>query len=291
MVARVQPYSPESTIPSSRPLGEFIARYSRLFVLTGAGCSTDSGIPDYRDENGEWKRARPVMFQAFMGDPAVRRRYWARSLIGWRRFGRARPNGAHRALARLERQGRTEMLVTQNVDGLHQAAGSTAVIDLHGRLDQVRCMDCERRSPRKELQERLFDLNPDWGRLDAVEAPDGDAQLEGLDFSTFRVPACLHCDGVLKPDVVFFGESVPRERVTAALEGLEKADAMLVVGTSLMVYSGYRFAQAAARAAKPIAAVNLGRTRADELLTLKVSQACIPALAFVLDGAGTWPAS
>src|SRR5262249_48812143 len=148
MVPRVPQSSPESTTLSSEPavespLREFIARHSRLFVLTGAGCSTASGIPDYRDENGDWKRLRPVMFQAFMTDVAVRRRYWARSLIGWRRFGHARPNLAHVALARLEQQGRTEMLVTQNVDGLHQAAASTAVIDLHGRMDQVRCMDCE----------------------------------------------------------------------------------------------------------------------------------------------------
>ncbi len=287
MVPRVQPCSQESTILSSSALAEFIARHPRLFVLTGAGCSTYSGIPDYRDEAGEWKRARPVMFQAFMGELAARRRYWARSLIGWRRFGQARPNDAHRALARLERQGRTRMLVTQNVDGLHHAAGSAAVIELHGRLDQVRCMDCGHHSQRAELQQRLLDLNPQWGRLDAADAPDGDADLDGLDFSGFRVPACTRCDGLLKPDVVFFGESVPRERVAAALAALECSDAMLIVGSSLMVYSGYRFAQAAARDGKPIAAVNLGRTRADELLTLKVNQPCSAALAFVLDGAGS----
>lgn len=267
------------------PLGQFMARHRRLFVLTGAGCSTDSGIPDYRDENGDWKRAQPVTLQAFMGDLPTRRRYWARSLVGWRRFGRARPNDAHRALARLERQGRAEVLVTQNVDGLHQSAGSTEVIDLHGRLDQVRCMGCERRSSREELQTRLLDLNPDWSRLDARDAPDGDADLEGLDFSGFRIPACRNCGGLLKPDVVFFGESVPRERVEAAMQAVLKADAVLVVGSSLMVYSGYRFAQAAFKAGKPIAAVNLGRTRADELLALKVNEPCGSALAFLLDGA------
>src|SRR5579862_2419423 len=266
------------------PLGEFIERHPRLFVLTGAGCSTDSGIPDYRDENGDWKRARPVMFQAFVGDLGTRRRYWARSLVGWRRFGHARPNGAHRALARLEQQGRTEVLVTQNVDGLHQSAGSAGVIDLHGRLDQVRCLGCERRSDRERLQQRLLELNPYWARLDAREAPDGDADLEGLDFSGFEVPACEDCGGLLKPDVVFFGESVPQERVAAALRAVQEADAVLVVGSSLMVYSGYRFAQAAAKAGKPIAAVNLGRTRADALLALKVNQPCVAALAFLLDG-------
>jgi NAD-dependent SIR2 family protein deacetylase len=284
-----------STDPSraqgDNPLGEFIERHSRLFLLTGAGCSTDSGIPDYRDENGDWKRARPVMFQAFVGDLHTRRRYWARSLVGWQRFGHARPNDAHRALARLERQGRAEVLVTQNVDGLHQSAGSSAVIDLHGRLNLVRCMSCERRSDRERLQRRLLELNPAWARLDARDAPDGDADLEGLDFSGFEVPACEDCGGLLKPDVVFFGESVPRERVAAALQAVHRADAMLVIGSSLMVYSGYRFAQAAAAAGKPIAAVNLGRTRADALLTLKVDQPCVAALAFLLDEAASWPAS
>jgi NAD-dependent SIR2 family protein deacetylase len=187
-------------------------------------------------------------------------------------------------LARLGQQGRTEVLVTQNVDGLHQSAGSPDVIDLHGRLDQVRCMGCERRSDREELQRRLLDLNPSWDRLDARDAPDGDADLDGLDFSGFDIPACEHCGGILKPDVVFFGESVPRERVTAAMEAVERADAVLVIGSSLMVYSGYRFAHAASKAGKPIAAVNLGRTRADELLALKVNRPCVAALAFLLDG-------
>jgi len=186
-------------------------------------------------------------------------------------------------LARLERQGRAEVLVTQNVDGLHQAAGSTAVIDLHGRLGQVRCMGCERRTQREPLQQRLLQLNPAWARLDARDAPDGDADLEGLDFSGFAVPACEECGGLLKPDVVFFGESVPQERVAAALAAVQRADAMLVIGSSLMVYSGYRFVQAAANAGKPIAAVNLGRTRADTLLSLKVNQPCGAALAFLLD--------
>jgi NAD-dependent SIR2 family protein deacetylase len=175
-------------------------------------------------------------------------------------------------------------LVTQNVDGLHQSAGSTNVIDLHGRLDQVRCMGCEQRSDREELQRRLLDLNPSWDRLDARDAPDGDADLDGLDFSGFGIPACAHCGGILKPDVVFFGESVPQERVTAAMEAVVRADAVLVIGSSLMVYSGYRFAHAASKAGKPIAAVNLGRTRADALLALKVNQPCVSALAFLLDG-------
>jgi NAD-dependent SIR2 family protein deacetylase len=262
----------------------FIERYSRLFVLTGAGCSTDSGIPDYRDAEGEWKRAQPVTFQSFMEDPRTRQRYWARSVIGWRRFRHARPNDAHDALARLEQRGYIESLVTQNVDRLHQAAGSVGVIDLHGRLDQVRCMDCGQCLPREDFQAELILRNPEWAKLDARAAPDGDADLESRDFSTFHVPACPDCEGVLKPDVVFFGESVPPERVSAAMAHLQQSDALLIVGSSLMVYSGYRFALAAAAAGKPIAAVNLGRTRADELLTLKVAEPCGTALAFLLDG-------
>jgi NAD-dependent SIR2 family protein deacetylase len=264
-------------------LSEFIDGHSSLFVLTGAGCSTDSGIPDYRDLEGQWKRPQPVTFQSFMGSLETRRRYWARSLVGWKRFGHASPNDAHRALARLEQLGRTGVLVTQNVDGLHQVAGNTDVIDLHGRLDQVRCMGCEHRSPREELQQDLLRLNPDWGVLDARDAPDGDADLDGLDFSLFEIPSCALCGGILKPDVVFFGESVPPERVSAAMDGLQRADGMLVIGSSLMVYSGYRFARAAAEAGKPIAAVNLGRTRADDLLTLKVAAPCAQALGFLLD--------
>jgi NAD-dependent SIR2 family protein deacetylase len=264
-------------------LREFIQRHSRLFVLTGAGCSTDSGIPDYRDANGEWKRAQPVQFRSFMEDALTRKRYWARSLVGWRRFGRARPNDAHRALAALERWGCVGLLVTQNVDRLHQAAGSAAVVDLHGRLDTVRCMGCERRLPREDLQQQLLERNPDWVDLDARDAPDGDADLHGLNFSGFDVPACGECGGLLKPDVVFYGESVPRERVTAAMGGIAEADAMLVVGTSLMVFSGYRFAREAAAAGKPIATVNLGRTRADDLVSLKIRRPCTEALAFLLE--------
>jgi NAD-dependent SIR2 family protein deacetylase len=266
----------------SNALADFIDRHPRLFVLTGAGCSTDSGIPDYRDAEGGWKRAQPVTFQAFTRDAAMRRRYWARSLIGWQRIGRARPNATHHALASLEQRGNVELLVTQNVDRLHQAAGSAKVVDLHGRLDLVRCLDCWRLQPRSELQDELITLNPHWTSLDAHTAPDGDADLDGLDFSTFQVPPCSYCAGMLKPDVVFFGESVPKERVETALHHLQQADAMLVVGSSLMVYSGYRFAQAAAAAGKPIAAVNLGRTRADDLLALKVTQPCAEALAFLL---------
>ncbi len=264
-------------------LQDFVDCHPRLFVLTGAGCSTNSGIPDYRDSHGNWKRTPPVTYQAFMGEEATRQRYWARSLVGWRRFGRAQPNDAHRALARLEANGQCELLLTQNVDRLHQAAGSRQVIDLHGRLDLVRCMGCGAKIPRQEFQHEMERLNADWLALDAADAPDGDADLEAEDFSSFVVPSCAACGGLLKPDVVFFGENVPRDVVGAAHDRLEHSDAMLIVGSSLMVYSGFRFVRAAAQRQIPIAAINLGRTRADDLLTLKVEDRCEAALGFLLE--------
>ena len=278
----MRPHGFVSDMTEFNAVRDFIDAHRRLFLLTGAGCSTNSGIPDYRDADGQWKRARPVTFQAFMGEEATRRRYWARSMIGWRRFHAARPNDAHRALARLEAMGKSDLLLTQNVDRLHQTAGSTKVIDLHGRLDKVCCMGCGRTSARDQLQGEIERLNPAWLSFNAADAPDGDAELDGADFSSFVVPACRHCGGILKPDVVFFGESVPRERVEAARRHLDQADAMLIVGSSLMVYSGYRFVEMAAQARKPIAAINLGRTRADELLTLKIERPCEAALAFLL---------
>ena len=263
-------------------LEDFVAAFDRLFVLTGAGCSTRSGIPDYRDADGQWKRKPPVTLQAFVGDEETRRRYWARSLIGWPMFTQARPNETHRALARLETAGKVGLLLTQNVDGLHQAAGSARVLDLHGRLDAVRCLNCGAHLPREDFQSKLEAMNPAWLALRATSAPDGDADLDGLDFSGFGVPPCPLCAGVLKPDVVFFGETVPKPRVAEAFAELDEAEAMLVVGSSLMVYSGFRFADAAARAGKPIAAVNLGRTRADDLLSLKIEARCEEALGFLL---------
>ena len=259
-------------------LHDFLGRHRRLFVLTGAGISTGSGIPDYRDADGAWKRVPPVTFQAFTGQESTRRRYWARSLAGWPHFARARPNAAHAALAQLEAEGRVEVLVTQNVDGLHQQAGSGAVIDLHGRLDQVLCLGCGARGPRTSFQHELAALNPGWEQHQALVAPDGDADLEGVDFSTFEVPACGRCGGMLKPDVVFYGESVPRERVQASVEHLRRSDALLVVGSSLMVYSGFRFARMAHEAGLPVVAINHGRTRADDLLTLKLEADCMQVL-------------
>jgi NAD-dependent SIR2 family protein deacetylase len=288
-----EPGSEDSRIPgrdasgsARRRLVDFIDRHSRLFVLTGAGCSTDSGIPDYRDAAGEWKRRPPIMFQDFVANARARQRYWARSLAGFRRLRCARPNEAHYSLASLERRGRIAQLVTQNVDGLHQAAGSQNVIDLHGRIDTVRCLGCNQRTSRQRLQLELERRNPAFAALDAVEAPDGDADLEDVAFETFDVPACDACGGLLKPDVVFFGEGVPTARVHHAMDAIDRSDAMLVVGSSLMVYSGYRFVRAMADAGKPIAAISLGRTRADDLLTLKVTDRCATALHVFMSGSG-----
>lgn len=263
-------------------LQDFIDRHRRLFVLTGAGCSTGSGIPDYRDAAGEWKRTPPIRHQQFVADPLARARYWARSVAGWPHVGLAQPNAAHLALAALEREGRVVRLVTQNVDRLHQKAGSQAVIDLHGRIDQVVCLQCGTRSERAHLQERLLERNPAYAGLVGARAPDGDADLERSDFSDFVVPACEHCrSGMLMPDVVFFGANVPAERVQQAMDALDSADAMLVVGSSLMVWSGYRFALRASELGKPIAAINLGRTRADALLDIKIEADCADVLAHV----------
>jgi NAD-dependent SIR2 family protein deacetylase len=266
-------------------LETFIDRYPRLFVISGAGCSTESGIPDYRDLDGGWKRSPPVSFQSFMSSAATRARYWARSMVGWPRMRAAKPNIAHFALASLQRRGQVELLATQNVDRLHQLAGSREVVDLHGRIDVVRCMSCSYRQPRERLQLQLRQFNPRWDEFDARLAPDGDADLDGIDFSSFKVPACAQCAGILKPDVVFFGEAVPQDRVQRCMNAVLRADATLVVGTSLMVYSGYRFVRAAADAGKPIAAVNLGRTRADELISVRATQSCGSALAYLLEPA------
>lgn len=263
----------------------WLQRHRRVFVLTGAGCSTASGIPDYRDADGAWKRRPPVTYQDFVGIPLMRARYWARSFVGWPAISGARPSAAHHALAAWEARGRVACLVTQNVDGLHQRAGSRAVIDLHGRLEEARCLGCDARYPRRALQADLARLNPDWTALTAATAPDGDADLDGVDFSTFATPQCDACGGLLKPDVVFFGENVPRERVHAAHEALRGADAMLVVGSSLMVYSGYRFARMAHEAGMPLAILTRGVTRADALATLKLEADCGATLASAMASA------
>lgn len=261
-------------------LENFISASRRLFVLTGAGCSTAAGIPDYRDAGGQWKRAQPMTYQNFTASEAARRRYWARSLVGWPVMARAQPAACHHALARLQADGPVHYLLTQNVDGLHQKAGSLQVQDLHGRLDTVICLSCRRRAPREPFQERMMALNPSWAERRAEVAPDGDADLDETDFSDFKLPACEHCRGVLKPDVVYFGESVPRDRVDEANAALDASDAMLIVGSSLMVFSGFRFARRAHERGLPLASLTLGVGRADALLSLKVDQNCNDGLRF-----------
>lgn len=251
-------------------LADFIGRHPRLFVLTGAGLSTDSGIPDYRDGAGAWKRRPPVQHQDFMTQHQVRQRYWGRSLVGWPVMRNARPNSAHFHLAELENRRHLAQVVTQNVDRLHQQAGTREVIDLHGRADEVVCMECGQRQPRDQVHERCYQLNPDFRHFTAATAPDGDADLE-IDFDGFRVADCDHCGGLLKPDVVFFGDNVPRPRVASAMAALQASDAVLVVGSSLMVYSGFRFCRQAREWGKPMATLNIGRTRADELVDLKLN--------------------
>lgn len=271
-------------MPAPTPIQQlqtFLKAHPRLFVLTGAGISTASGIPDYRDENGDWKRPAPVQYRDFVNQARTRQRYWARSLVGWPWFQGATPNLCHETLASWESAGLTSQLVTQNVDRLHQRAGSQQVIDLHGRLDKIICLDCRALSDRTEMQEKLLADNPEFAAMTADIAPDGDAYLEHADFSHFRVPGCPHCGGILKPDVVFFGEMIPRERVDRAIKALLDSDALLVIGSSLMVYSGFRFCRLAAEHGIPIAAINPGRTRADELIGLKLAQRfedVIPAL-------------
>ncbi|PAV26686.1 NAD-dependent deacetylase [Tamilnaduibacter salinus] len=280
---------PSSGRPETLPAGvaaealsDFIQRHPRLFILTGAGISTESGIPDYRDDEGGWKRKQPVQHQAFMADEHLRRRYWARSLVGWPVIRNARPNPAHHHLAELEQRNHIHQVVTQNVDRLHQRAGSERVLDLHGRADEVLCMHCGYRCRRDDVHEWCSALNPSFSNLSAEHAPDGDADLE-RDFSAFKVANCPRCDGVLKPDVVFFGDFVPKARVDAAKEALQASDGLLAIGSSLMVYSGFRFCRYASEWGKPIATLNLGRTRADPIADLTLNARIGETLSLVLD--------
>ena len=281
--------SPSFAPTSVIDLHDFVRQHPRLFVLTGAGVSADSGIPGYRDEDGNWKRRAPVMLQDFLGSQATRQRYWARSMIGWPVVARAQPNAAHAALASLEAMQRLHMLVTQNVDGLHQRAGSIEVIELHGNISRVVCLGCGATQARETVQLILAEQNPRYFDAVAKTAPDCDADLEHCGLEQFSVPQCGHCGGMLKPDVVFFGEGIPRARVDAARVALEEADAMLVVGSSLMVYSGYRLCEHAHAMGKPIAAVNRGRTRADSLFTLKVEHGCGEALSDLVESLSAIP--
>lgn len=247
----------------------------RTIVLTGAGCSTESGIPDYRGD-GAVHRRPPVQYQEFVRNAAARRRYWARSTVGWPRFSASRPNHGHHALAAMEAAGVLAGIITQNVDGLHQAAGSRTVLELHGSLAAVRCLACDVTMTRHAWQHRLLAANTDWLdecadiRARAASAPDGDAALDQAAVAGFEVPACEDCGGIVKPDVVFFGENVPKVRVAEAWRMFDEGDVLLVAGSSLTVYSGRRFVDRARERGIPVAVVNVGPTRADECARVRV---------------------
>lgn len=265
-------------------IAELLERSAATVVLTGAGISTASGIPDYRDENGEWKHARPVQFQDFITKPGVRQRYWSRSLVGWPLMTQAQPNPAHKALQQLQQRGFVSAVITQNVDGLHQQCGTEDVIDLHGRLDEVRCLDCRRAFRRADWQLRISDLNPGFAdnAVARQNKPDGDAEIDGVDLAAFKVPDCPTCGGIVKPEVVFFGEAVPPTRVQQSYDSVDNAELMLVVGSSLIVYSGFRFARRAHANNIPLVLINKGFNRAADLATLNIDADCGTALGAIV---------
>ena len=256
-------------------LNELLGRNARLVVLTGAGVSAEAGIPTYRDDDGQWLSGRPIQHQEFISSESSRRRYWARSMVGWRRVAASKPARAHHALARLEASGHVRLLATQNVDRLHQQAGHREVVDLHGRIDRVGCLACGRFITRAEMQDALEATNP--GHADTAARlirPDGDADIDERRLDGFGVPGCGDCGGVLMPDVVFFGGTVPVERGARIADAIARCDALLAVGTSLMVYSGYRFCRLAHELGKPLVILNRGRTRADDLADELLREDC-----------------
>jgi NAD-dependent SIR2 family protein deacetylase len=263
----------------SAELLQQLAQYPSQVVLTGAGLSEPSGIPTYRNDSGEWQRSAPIQHREFVEDERARRRYWARSMAGWPVVARSKPNAGHLALAQLERLGHSRLLVTQNVDRLHQRAGHAQVVDLHGRVDQVACLECAALRQRAVFQTRLEVLNPNYTAQVTALRPDGDAEVDERWVSGFQVPDCERCGGVLMPDVVFFGGTVPRARVERVSRAIEAADGLLVVGSSLTVFSGFRFARQAHRLGKPITIINRGKTRADDLAHCIVRDDCGQVLA------------
>ncbi|WP_350567078.1 NAD-dependent protein deacetylase [Pseudomonas sp. H26/SER47-MNA-CIBAN-0231] len=258
-----------------------------FLILTGAGISTPSGIPDYRDSDGVRRGRQPMMYQEFLAAPESRRRYWARAMLGWPRVRKARPNAAHEALATLQQRGRISALITQNVDTLHDQAGSHDVIELHGSLHRVLCLDCGQRSERDAIQQQMETQNPYLSGVDAVQAPDGDTLLDPAFEARFQVPQCPHCAGErMKPDVVFFGENVAQPTAARALAAAENAAGLLVVGSSLMAYSAFRLCRVIAERGKPLMAINLGKTRADDLLDLKIEGSCEELLPWLVEELG-----
>jgi NAD-dependent SIR2 family protein deacetylase len=260
------------------PIADLV-RGGGVLVLTGAGISTESGIPDYRGPSGALRRHTPMTYQTFLRDPLGRQRYWARSHLGWRAMAGARPNAGHAAVATLQASGLVTGLITQNVDGLHQAAGAQDVVELHGGLDRVICLGCNETSARADIADRLVAANPQFAARTATLHPDGDAELPDSELDSFRMIGCPACgQGPLKPDVVFFGESVPKDRVEDCFRLVDAANSLLVLGSSLTVYSGYRFAVRAARGGIPVAIVNQGPTRGDHLATIKLEAPLGPVL-------------
>lgn len=266
---------------------DVVRQNPRIFVISGAGISTDSGIPDYRDRKGEWKRQSPIMHQDFIASEMVRKRYWARSMVGWRFFSRAEPNVSHHVLYRLERAGYVQQVVTQNVDGLHQSAGSRRVIDLHGRVDRISCLACGRDESRSEYQSHLERLNPGYAMVTTRNAPDGDADLEKDDFSDLVIPSCGDCGGIYMPKVVFYGGLVPKQRVKLAYAHLNQSDAVLVLGSSLKAFSAYQFCRYASQRQMPVMAINQGWTRHDGNYWVKLDSPCGEALANIAHALGS----
>ncbi|KAA9154313.1 NAD-dependent protein deacetylase [Amycolatopsis acidicola] len=267
--------------PTTESLDEVagVLAEGNVLVLSGAGLSTESGIPDYRGATGSLRKHTPMTYQAFVESADGRRRYWARSHLGWRTIARAAPNDGHRAVTLLRAAGYVSGVITQNVDGLHQAAGTPEVVELHGSLDRVICLGCRRTSAREELDARLRAANPTFEAAATRINPDGDAEISGAAVADFRLVSCASCTGgVLKPDVVFFGENVPKERVDQCHRLVEGADSVLVLGSSLTVMSGLRFVRRAAEAGKPVLIVNRGATRGDRYATVRVDRALGPAL-------------
>lgn len=265
----------------------FVKDTDRLLVITGAGCSTDSGIGDYRDDNGSWKKPPPVQYQDFLRSETVRKRYWLRSQLGYPSFRDALPNQAHLSLARLEDAGIIQGLITQNVDRLHQEAGQKKVIDLHGRLDQAVCLGCNKITPRNQIQDWLETENSFVNELAFELRPDGDASAEHYDLDSFLVPKCRDCDGIVKPNVVFFGGSVPKQTLENCIDWVEGSDSVLIVGTSLMAYSAFRLVRLASERGLPIASLNRGTTRANRLVTTNIVENCsemLSALEAILKG-------
>jgi len=251
-------------------LADLLSRHPGFCVLTGAGVSTKSGLPAYRDVQGAWKHSKPMQHHDFISSEAKRKFYWARSMLGWSNFKNAKPSDAHISIAALENMGFVGPIITQNVDRLHQRAGSEKTVDLHGRLDQLICLDCKKLSSRQEFQLTLELNNPDFTAAKRSLRPDGDVDIDSHSLQSFVVPVCEHCNGILKPNVVFFGDVLNPEIVNKASRAVDASPGLIVVGSSLMVYSGYRYVKQAAQLHKPVIIVNQGLTRADDLYDLKI---------------------